>query len=411
MGNIDPMESFEALKDALSLTAQQKEFLKNFNFDNYKILINSFSEYGKINFDVSDITMNLTNTLLLFDESNINQITSIGNALNQQWDTLAKIAESFQTPEIVRLQESLLQNDYSGIYSFIGSLNSTYIDAPNIALLKNAHIFDTFSNELPRGLTSIVKSLHVDTAKRLAHSESISLDVPSKAFYVKNNPTERASISETNVICSSLKLLADLTEDDLIEFLNYLSKYPNLALKHRVGKQIDEIIGSWDNVIDFDYSIYYHARALPENECPYTEAQMLQAPSGMPMQGRYNHTGHSHYYFSNTSNGAIAEVSKHSRESKIQIATLKPAKSVKMIDLSQEVTARNKFLDYCRFKPKPDDNSKVKREYLIPCFVTDCCKTHGIEGIKYYGSKEYINYVVWDDTYFECDGFKIQNRK
>jgi len=32
---------------------------------------------------------------------------------------------------------------------------------------------------------------------------------------------------------------------------------------------------------------------------------------------------------------------------------------------------------------------------------------HEIEGIKYYGSKEYKNYVSWDDTYFNIVGHEI----
>jgi len=82
-----------------------------------------------------------------------------------------------------------------------------------------------------------------------------------------------------------------------------------------------------------------------------------------------------------------------------------------MIDLSQKITGKNKFLEYCRFSPSPDDYSKVKREYLIPCFVANCCEFSGIEGIKYYGSKEYSNYVAWKDSYFACVDFEIQETK
>lgn len=42
------------------------------------------------------------------------------------------------------------------------------------------------------------------------------------------------------------------------------------------------------------------------------------------------------------------------------------------------------------------------REYLIPQFVAECCYACGIDGIKYYGGKDYSNYVTWKDAYFEC---------
>ena len=79
-----------------------------------------------------------------------------------------------------------------------------------------------------------------------------------------------------------------------------------------------------------------------------------------------------------------------------------------MIDLSVEYPTRNKFLEYCRFSPAQDDYSKVKREYLLPCFVANCCKANGIEGIKYYGSKEYTNYVAWNDGYFDFIDFELR---
>ena len=47
------------------------------------------------------------------------------------------------------------------------------------------------------------------------------------------------------------------------------------------------------------------------------------------------------------------------------------------------------------------NRSLAPREYLIPNFVSDCCKRLEIEGIKYYGGKDYSNYVSWHEGYFE----------
>jgi hypothetical protein len=40
----------------------------------------------------------------------------------------------------------------------------------------------------------------------------------------------------------------------------------------------------------------------------------------------------------------------------------------------------------------------------------NCYKYEKIDGIKYYGSKEYTNYVSWDDAYFDCVGFDFAER-
>lgn len=170
---------------------------------------------------------------------------------------------------------------------------------------------------------------------------------------------------------------------------------------HNTGKKIAEVISSWNNFIDFDYDYFYHARSLSEGRTPYSAEELKKAPIGYTGHGRYNYAGQSHYYFSNIQKGAILEVSKHSNDPRIQIARLKPARSIKMIDLSEEITTQNKFLEYCRLKPSSDPNRKIKREYLLPCYVADCCHHYKIDGIKYYGSKEYKNYVSWEDNYFE----------
>lgn len=229
-------------------------------------------------------------------------------------------------------------------------------------------------------------------------------------FYLEENPNERVNVEETNVICSSLHLLSGLDEADLIVFLNYLEQHPNLALNDPTGRRILEIISSWDETIDFDQPYYYHARALSENACPYTESQLRRAPTGVTWHGRFNFVGQSHYYFSDVPKGAIMEVSKHTKEPRIQVAKMRPTRSIRMIDLSQELKTKNKFLDYCRFGAA-DNNLHIQREYLLPCFVADCCRESGIEGIKYYGSKEYKNYVSWEDSYFSFEGYEIQQIK
>ncbi len=37
------------------------------------------------------------------------------------------------------------------------------------------------------------------------------------------------------------------------------------------------------------------------------------------------------------------------------------------------------------------------------CDFSRRCKKAGIEGIKYYGSREYKNYVCWDEGYFDVN--------
>ena len=163
-------------------------------------------------------------------------------------------------------------------------------------MLKTASIFSGIS--LPKGLPSVLKELHVDTAHRLATSESVSFDCLSKTFFFEAQPDDRATGSEANILCASLHLLSGLDEADLISFLTRLENFPNFASEHPTGRRIREIIESWEPIIGFDQDRYYHARTLSTDACPYTESQMRQAPQGVTWHGRYNHVGQSHYYFS-----------------------------------------------------------------------------------------------------------------
>lgn len=403
MGKNYLFEHYDGISRALS---EYSSILNRFNNENYNRLVDSLSSslslsetLGEISFRQKALFDRLDSPLLKYAETM--------DMISLQWDALGKIASAFKTPEIDKLQKSLMQNNFAGLFEFADALQTPYIEAPNIALLKTAKIFEHIDVELPKGLPTIINSLSVDAANRLSYSENISLDVSSRMFYLEESPNERVNVQETNIICSSLHLLSGVDEADLIAFLNYLEQHPNLALNNPTGRRILEIISEWNEMMDFDQPYYYHARALVENACPYTEAQLRRAPAGVTWHGRFNFVGQSHYYFSDVPKGAIMEVSKHTKEPRVQIAKLRPTRPIRMIDLSQDLKTKNKFLDYCRFGAT-NTNLHIQREYLLPCFVADCCRASSIEGIKYYGSKEYKNYVSWDDSYFAFEGSEIQ---
>lgn len=46
-------------------------------------------------------------------------------------------------------------------------------------------------------------------------------------------------------------------------------------------------------------------------DCRTLTVEMLKAPAGLPLEGRYNMAGQSCFYFADNENGAINEVKKH----------------------------------------------------------------------------------------------------
>ena len=390
--------SFEALEGLYSSLSRFNDILNKVNTENYSRLVDNISKLTAPNNAIEEAVGRYVKALEKLDTRIYEQPVML-DAITKQWDALARIADTYKTPEIDKLEKALLRNEVTALQTFTDTLNTMkYIEAPNIALLKTADVFKGAA--LPKGMASVLSDMHVGTAKILSNSESVSYNTDSRLFYVEQSPEDTATISETNILCSSMQLLSGIDEADLISFLNCLEKQLPFASEHTAGRRINEIIGDWDTIIGFDRDIYYHARALSDMSCPYTESELGQAPYGFTWHGRFNYVGQSHYYFSDVQKGAMLEVAKHSKESHVQIATLKPIRTIRMIDLSEELTVQNKFLEYCRFAPAPEQYPNIKREYLLPCYVATCCQRHGIEGIKYYGSKEYKNYVSWNDEYF-----------
>lgn len=216
-----------------------------------------------------------------------------------------------------------------------------------------------------------------------------------------------------NMICSGADLFDDtaeeeyITETELMDFMTLLEKARTFASENVVAKKIQELINSMAPHIDFDETIYYHSRKIFTDEAPFTFNDMLKAPTGIPGPGRYNYPGQAFYYFSNTVDGSKSEILKHSRNACIQTAAIRPIKHIRMIDLSGSIRRGSTFLRYIRF---PGDDTNMPRAYYIPCFVSDCCRRNSIDGIKFYGTKEYHNYVCWETGYFEYEGM-IQSSK
>lgn len=177
-----------------------------------------------------------------------------------------------------------------------------------------------------------------------------------------------------------------------------------MALSNPTGIKIRDLIielfNNGSKTIDFDEEYFYHCRKHIKNRMPYTFEEMLKAPHGIPGAGRYNRVGSSCYYFSNTKKGAETEIQKYLKEGEVlQTVKIYTNKNANILDLSNSLERRSTFLQYLRYKVE-DLNSSMPREYLLPNFVADCCKRIGFDGIKYYGSKEYNNYVTWTDGYF-----------
>ena len=148
MKNHDLFEHYEVVSNALS---KYSSILNSFNNENYNRILENVSRNLSLNDTLGEISVRQK---ALFDrlESPLLKYAETMDIVSLQWDALGKIANTFKTPQIDNLQKSLIQNNFAGLFEFADALQTSYIEAPNIALLKKAKIFEHIDVELPENI-------------------------------------------------------------------------------------------------------------------------------------------------------------------------------------------------------------------------------------------------------------------
>ncbi len=293
------------------------------------------------------------------------------------------------------------------------AFDSRKLSMADLGFLKTSDLVKELKGEIevPRGLPTALKNLNLSSAYKLSDSEDIFFNTDTGKLETIEDSSADATTTEINVICSAKEALEESSEEELfsvpelVSFMNCLDETPGLGFKNDIGKRIYSVVKDFTNIIGFDKSQYFHCRARAKDEIPYVWEQMKGAPYGVTFAGRYNHVGQAFFYFADTADGAAKEIIKHmsekdKREKVLQIDKIKASGNPRIIDLSdEEKKGLNTFLRYIRF-PLSGDTSNRPRAYLIPSYVAECCRDCGFDGIKYRGSKEYLSYVTWSDSFY-----------
>ena len=355
------------------------------------------------------------------------QASEVVKVVSAQQELLAACTASLQTPAIRDMADRFASKDYFGVYeSLASSLSGLTVRGPDIALLGNVGgLVDSlgdfgYGGSIPRGAKTFVRELSKASLERLSVSEDVSVDIRGKRLLAAGAETDpgacncvgddsgvvSASVRSFNVLTSSLSFLEGLTEVDMMKLQQLCSDDPAFARDCKAGRVIWETVRDWKDAISFDRPVYYHARLKPAGTVPYLKDDMVKAPRLLVKAGRFNGPQKAYYYFSDTEHGAMQEIGKHGSEDEAQVAEIEGKRDVRLIDLSGVGRGTNYFLKYLRF-PFTNTDQVIPPEYLVPNFVAQCCRHAGIDGIKYYGSKTYSNYVVWDDDLFRIASMRV----
>jgi hypothetical protein len=391
-----------------------------------KIQNNYISSINNINIDLKKLAPRIDPKIRFLSDSAFNDIalsieavqrndelmSGLKSMLDIQFDSLNKINFFIMTDELKALEDSLQSNHLiSGLKEFSNSFNKLKIEVNNLAFIKFGLINKI---KFPTGIKSLINDMNIGTAKKLSRDDKIIYNSKDQEFYTEENDGG-STILELNVISPSIDILSNIELSDLINFMNELNSNLLFANRHLVAQKIEECVANWHPIISLKQLDYFHGRVINEDACPYTNAELAKAPVNVTLNGRFNYPGQSFYYFSDALKGVIQELKKHYQNiENIQYIRFCPIveNPTRFVDLSINTeNGKNKFLEYCRFPIDALVPNTLYKEYLIPMFFANTCKNHHIDGIQYYGSKEYTNFVTWNDShfkFFESDKIRIE---
>ena len=214
-------------------------------------------------------------------------------------------------------------------------------------------------------------------------------------IYLENKRIDtKVPLKSTISSLGILDIVKSITVSEVMDFYNYLEKYPMLGLHHKIGKRILEWVKSVPLLSLKKNTYHYRARMRPlHQERPFTESEMWEAPHGIPGQGRYNSIGQSVLYTSNLPDAAAAEIIKENQEEKVDIIKWSLTEEINVLDMPNKDYP---LFQFCQFSSTSETD--IKPEYLIPNFLSQCCQIQGVVGLRFKSNtiNEAYNYTFFD---------------
>lgn len=242
---------------------------------------------------------------------------------------------------------------------------------------------------------SPIHKANLGLTKHLSNVSKTHTYEPTDQTYVpKSSKGQSVPFDELEQALGTLDLIKNVSEEEIVDFLGHLIRFPMLALEHKVGKLIRKNVRDMSTEVKLSGTCY---RCRPRSEgeiLPWTEAEMWQAPTGASPQGRFNPTGNGFVYVSRREETAIAEM-KQSKGTIIDVMKLNfdERAEVRVIDITRSDVP---LFRLCM--AKASNTQALKKAYLLPNFLAQCCHIENIHAIKYKSvyHPEVSNYVFFD---------------
>lgn len=227
-----------------------------------------------------------------------------------------------------------------------------------------------------------------------------------KEYTIKTKDGNKMLPSDSHTIISTTEMFSNISEDQVLEFINFLDDTPYLAMLNSVGKKIYKGL---KQIKDKDTGFVnlkkgtevYRTRQLEKSDSiPTNLKDFFDVPRGVTKLNRFNHLGFQCTYVCTNSDVAIKELKD---DCIFSCAKGKLTRSFKVLDMTKST---NNVFDYC-LKEKGSSKS-MPREYLLPNFIANVCINLGIDGIKYRSVLDtgVFNYVLFNFTKHDIDNLE-----
>jgi hypothetical protein len=185
-----------------------------------------------------------------------------------------------------------------------------------------------------------------------------------------------------------------------------IKKYPTLALTLPLGKSIYKEIKSLTLPRCKVEGDFFRARKISDSRIMSNE-DFLAPPIGKSEEGRFNHSGQSHFYISDDKETAIYESLGVDEPSLIWIQKFELTTIDNVLDLSYNwdhlgpstSTLLVALHDSSVLEQSNENKERWKPDYYITRFIMDCAKKSGYNGIRYNTTK---NSIGKNTVLFEC---------
>ena len=210
----------------------------------------------------------------------------------------------------------------------------------------------------------------------------------------EDHSKDKRSIQEIQEGLSILDIITSISENEAINFYDFITEHFMLGLNHSVGKKISQFIKNHKH-IEINNIKLYRGRINPKNQDRFlAKKEMWAPPEEKASQSRFNFFGESVLYTSDKKDGVIDELGITDNVNH-RIIEINLIKNLTLLDLTE---TKCPIFNSCL--QRSDSNTSFKIEYVIPNFFAQCCKLHRINGIKYRSTMndEAINYAIFNHS-------------